>query len=128
MAVVSLEELEKAVNSLKESVKFCEDNKPDQTIHDIARDASIQRFEFCVELSWKLSKKLLGSSSATAKPVMREMLQEGLISDFQLWFEFVEARNKSSHTYDKKIAEEVYSNASKFLGEIDSLLEGLKKL
>ena len=59
---------------------------------------------------------------------MREMLQEGLISDFQLWFEFVEARNKSSHTYDKKIAEEVYSNASKFLGEIDSLLEGLKKL
>ena len=36
------------------------------------------------------------------------MAQSGLITDPNRWFSFIEAKNKSSHTYDEEIAEKVY--------------------
>ena len=128
MASVSLIELKKAADALKESVEFCEANTSDKKLYKIARDASIQRFEFSVELSWKLSKKLRGSTSATAKPVVREMLQNELIDSFEVWFDFLEARNKTSHTYDEEIAKEVYSVVQKFLPELGNLIVKLENL
>ena len=128
MAKVSIEELQKASIALKESIDFCNANLHDEKIFKIARDASIQRFEFCVELSWKLAKKVMGSSSATAKPVVREMLQNGLIDNFENWFDFIEARNKSSHTYDESIAREVYDTAMRFVSELDILIDGLSRV
>lgn len=127
MAQVSILELKKASMALKESIEFCNMNSHDEKIFKIARDASIQRFEFCVELSWKLAKKIMGSTSATAKPVVREMLQNGLIDNFDDWFDFIEARNKSSHTYDEAIAKDVYDTAMRFVIELDALIEGLSK-
>lgn len=93
----------------------------------IERDACIQRFEFCIELGWKTSAKILGSSSTTAKPVIREMAQNGLILDPSAWFDFIEARNKSSHTYDEEVAIEVFEIAQNFLGQGTELLRELKK-
>jgi len=90
-------------------------------IFDIARDACIQRFEFCIELSWKTAAKKHGSSSSAAKPVIREMAQNGMITDVNKWFTFVEAPNQSSHTYDKKIAEEVFSIVEIFCTEAENL-------
>ncbi|MEZ4743659.1 MAG: nucleotidyltransferase substrate binding protein [Bdellovibrionota bacterium] len=46
---VSLEQYEKALDSL---AKALQEDK-----NDIVRDASIQRFEFCIELAWKTAKK-----------------------------------------------------------------------
>jgi len=45
---VSLTELSKVLTSLEEALMV------EKT--DISRDASIQRFEFCVELDWKVSR------------------------------------------------------------------------
>lgn len=128
MAKVSLEELKKAVAALKESVEYCEDNQSNIKVYKIARDASIQRFEFCIELSWKHAKKVMGSSSGTPKPVIREMLQNGMIGSFEMWFDFIEARNKSSHTYDEEIAREVYNSAKSFCLEVDKLVDKMADL
>lgn len=68
----------------------------------------------------------MGSSSTTAKPVIREMAQNGLIPAPEAWFSFIEARNKSSHTYDENVAKEVLGFVKKFLPEGKSLLEALK--
>ena len=46
---VTLVEFKKAVNSLKQAL--------DLEKNDIVRDATIQRFEFSVELAWKSAKK-----------------------------------------------------------------------
>jgi nucleotidyltransferase substrate binding protein (TIGR01987 family) len=67
-------------------------------------------------------------SSTAAKPVIREMAQSNLISDVQLWFWFVEARNKSSHTYNKKIAEEVFATIYQFLPEAKKFRINLDKV
>ncbi len=95
---------------------------------DIVRDASIQRFGFCVELSWKTAKRVMGSNSSAPRELLREMAAQGLISDPESWFEFLEARNLSSHTYHEPLAERVYAVAKKFLPEGKNLLQKLKCL
>lgn len=108
MAVASKQELVKALASLEDAIEACKLSDPNSKQYKLARDGAIQRFEFCVELSWKVAAKFLGTAASSPKLVLREMLQNGLITDIQQWFDFIEARNKSSHTYDEEIAKEVY--------------------
>lgn len=42
---------------------------------DIVRDAVIQRFDFCIELAWKVSKRIMGTATSAPKQVVREMGQ-----------------------------------------------------
>lgn len=120
-------EFQKALVALEEAILFADQNKSSQIAFKIARDASIQRFEFCVELAWKVSAKFMGSSATTAKVVIREMAQASLISQPELWFEFVEARNRSSHTYNEDQAVLVYNVIPNFISEASQLLQKLKK-
>lgn len=64
----------------------------------------IQRFEINVELAWKCLQdyhKLLGYTNLPGpKANLRQALQDELISNNELWLEILEARNKTSHTYD----------------------------
>ena len=50
------------------------------------------------------------------------MLKSAYITDINLWFDFIEARNKSSHTYDENIAVEVFSHIAGFIVEARALL------
>jgi len=54
--VVGTVELENAITSLQNALAAPK--------NDITRDATIQRFEFCVELSWKVAKKVMGTASS----------------------------------------------------------------
>ena len=65
---------------------------------EFIRDSVIQRFEFCIELAWKTSKKTMGSSSTAPKEVIREMAQNLYIADISLWLKAIDERNLSSHT------------------------------
>ena len=117
---VSLEELSKALVSLEEALTV------EKT--DISRDASIQRFEFCVELAWKSARKVMGTSTTAPKQVIREMAQSGLIEDVEFWLKSIDQRNLSSHTYIQKLAEEVYAFAKSFLNPAKQLLTKLQGL
>ena len=78
-AGISIVELEQAIAMLAESLKFADDTKSNETQFKIARDASIQRFEYCIELSWKVAMKKLGSQTKFAKPAVRLMARGDLI-------------------------------------------------
>ena len=93
---------------------------------ELNRDATIQRFEFSVELAWKTAKKVMGSTATAPKVVIREMAAQNLISDTDLWFDFLDARNESSHTYKEEVAERVYAVTQRFLPEGEALLAKLK--
>lgn len=74
-------------------------------------DATIQRFEFCFELAWKLIKAVLeyeGIEVNSPRGCIREGWKQGLISDAEAWLEMMEKRNLSSHTYDENVAWEIY--------------------
>ncbi len=95
---------------------------------DIVRDASIQRFEFCVELAWKTAKKIMGTSATAPKTVVREMAQNFLIDDVVFWLEAIDLRNLSSHTYKEELAEKVYQFARVFYPKAMELLAKLEKI
>ena len=85
--------------------------RKDANADDMYLDATIQRFEFCFELAWKLMKAVLqydGIEVNSPRSCIRESWKQGLISDAQEWLEMMEKRNLSSHTYDENAAREIY--------------------
>jgi len=117
---VSLEVFSKALVSLEVALAV------EKT--DISRDATIQRFEFCVELAWKTAKKMMGTSTSAPKQVIREMAQSGLIDDVEFWLKSIDQRNLSAHTYNEELAEEVYTFAQSFLNPAKQLLKEIQTL
>ena len=116
---VSLQEYKNALSKLK--------NALDQEKNEYIRDSVIQRFEFTVELAWKVSKKVMGTTTTAPKQVVREMAQNNLIDSVELWLEAIDQRNLSAHTYNEELAEKVYSFVIQFLPYAQKLLIELEK-
>lgn len=121
----TVETLVRANQSLKDSLSPAPAN-------DRERDGSIQRFEYTVELSWRMIRKqllALGRSdvSASPKPLIRAAASEGWIQDVDAWMAFIEARNLTSHSYKNDIAETVFKSAKNFPPFVDRLIAALSK-
>ncbi len=71
---------------------------------------------------------LMSSKEVLPKQIIREMAQAGLINDSLIWFEAIENRNLSSHTYNENLAKEVYKFILKFYPEAKKLEVKLSKL
>ena len=85
--------------------------------NSIVIDASIQRFEFSFEMSWKTIKRFLehkGIVAKTPRDCFKEAFKLGWISNDNLWSQMIEDRNRTSHTYNRKIAHEVYLSLPKY--------------
>ena len=124
----SIAELEKAAETLREALEFSRQVAADEMKFKIARDACIQRFEYCVELAWKVSMRKLGSQTKFAKPAVREMARGDLIDNADVWLGFIEARNESSHSYDENVARKVFAEILKFEVAVGDLMARLRKL
>ena len=129
MSSMNLDPLEKAIEQLKSGLNQSHAD-PD---NELLRDGVIQRFEYTMDLSWKMIQRYLKhiaqveeSAIRTKKDLFREAGRLGLISNVEAWFGYYEARNETSHTYDPLIAESVFSQAELFLPDAISLLEALK--
>lgn len=107
----SLQKFEKALVSLENIV-----NQPnDSDRRNI--DATIQRFEFTIELFWKLLKKVLfikGISVQYPKDVLKEAFAGGLINEQKIWIDMLNDRNQTSHTYDEDLADKIYDHIKSY--------------
>ena len=129
MNSLNLDPLEKAIEQLKSGLNQSHENLD----NELLRDGVIQRFEYTMDLSWKMIQRYLKhiaqveeSAIRTKKDLFREAGRLGLISNVEAWFGYYEARNETSHTYDPQIAESVFEQAELFLPDAISLLEALK--
>lgn len=101
---------------------------------EIIRDGTIQRFEYSYELSMKFLKRVLEVIFADTvdtlayRDLLRTAAERGLITDVKQWFLYRDARNKTSHTYDGKVAAEVFRVIPSFLPDAQALLAKLKGL
>lgn len=81
--------------------------------------------------------KFFGSSGAPAGSAEREMLrdaviqrmgfEQGLLKDPEAWFEYLDKRNLTSHTYNPLAAEQVFACAGSFLQDAQFLLARLEE-
>lgn len=121
---------EKALISLKKALLRSQQQLDDEEL----RDACIQRFEYSFELAWKMLKRQLekdvGNSQEvdtySKKSLFRVGAERGLIKNVELWFDYLERRNLTTHTYNPVHAEEVYSVIAAFLSDAEDLLQKLK--
>ncbi len=95
----------------------------------IVRKATIQRFEYTFELAWKLFRKILkveGIESGSPRQAVRGAYDIRLIEDVDPWFEMLEDRNRTSHTYNMQTAEQVFDSAKKLPGQLRPLISRVK--
>jgi len=96
---------------------------------DMLRDACIQRFEYCFELGWKMMKRVLGYQGVevnSPRQVFRQATKEGLIGDPEPWFEFLEKRNLTVHTYNNDTAVEIWEILPVFQKSLHELIANFK--
>ncbi len=99
-----------------------------KTPSDLERDGTIQRFEYCYEILWKLASKVLKESEVNAetpKSVFRELGRLGWINNVEDWLTFQKSRNETSHEYGMELAEKSYKLAHQFYPLAKNLLQVL---
>lgn len=97
---------------------------------DVIRDSAIQRFEFTMDLSWKMLKAFLeekkGVICTSPKECFREAYRQGIIEYDDDWIKLVDIRNETVHTYNEKKAEEVYHQLPNALEHFKVLFKIIK--
>ncbi len=89
-------------------------------------DATIQRFEFTFGLAWKFLKDYFleqGIELNYPKEVIREVFSVNLIDNEDIWIKMLKDRNMTSHTYNEKLADEIYIRIKSYVPELRNLLD-----
>jgi nucleotidyltransferase substrate binding protein (TIGR01987 family) len=128
---ILLTPLEKAIAQLEAGLQTMSTNPTD----DLHRDGVIQRFEYTMDLAWKLLQRFLtqhfqvqDAAIRSKKDIFREAARLRLIADAEQWIGHYEARNETSHDYNQDKADAVFERAKMFLPDVQDLLEVLRRV
>lgn len=136
---LDISSLKKAIKSLDGTLKRSNDDALMSRLDDVTQMAikfgAIQNFEFTFELCWKFIRRWLRENGSpedadfprTRKELFRLAARYGLIKNPLSWFDYGNARNLMSHTYDEKKAHEIYSITNEFLKDAQYLLQQLEE-
>jgi len=130
---IELINLQKAVSSFESALNASFENL-DSIGDDLIKNGRIQKFEYCTELAWKISKMYLelseGILSNSPKGVYKSMFQSSLITEneYLALFKTIEDRNLLSHVYKEEMYQSVYENIQAHLMALKMLLGKLDKI
>lgn len=103
-----------------------------QATNELERAGAIQYFEFSYELAWKTLRQALlylGKGEANSpRAVFRECANAGLIDNPEVWFEFLDNRNQTVHTYDQATADHIWHMLPSFEKELQVIIARLEAL
>jgi nucleotidyltransferase substrate binding protein (TIGR01987 family) len=129
MTQLNLSSLENALKQLEQGFEEARLNPNSEII----RDGVMQRFEYSMDLCWKMIQRYLrviaqidDANIRTKKDLFREAARLKLITDAEAWIGHYEARNETSHAYNKEAAELVFKRAVMFFPDAKLLLGSLR--
>jgi nucleotidyltransferase substrate binding protein (TIGR01987 family) len=99
----------------------------EEELSQLEREGTIQRFEYTMELAWKVMKDYLETQNVvlpqvTPRAVIRAAFEAQLIADGEAWMDALDDRNKMSHTYSFERFEEVLDRVrGRYLTAMDDL-------
>ncbi|WP_317167507.1 nucleotidyltransferase substrate binding protein [Arenibacter sp. 6A1] len=106
--------LDQAVTKIKEDFEIGKDGNinDDEFLDDIIKEGLIQRFEYTHELAWNVMKDYAAYQGnpnvGGSRDAVREAFQLQIIAEGKIWMEMIKSRNKTSHTYNEEIADEIF--------------------
>ncbi len=105
-----LSNFSKALAQLELAVQLSQE-KP---LSNLEKQGLIQAFEFTHELAWNVMKDYFDYQGASelitgSRDATREAFQKGLVRAGDEWMEMIKSRNKTSHTYNLSVAEDIVS-------------------
>ncbi len=128
---INLAYLKQSFISLEKALTRSVENPTDLEV----RDGGIQRFEYTYELIIKIIKRYLEINAPVPsnidhlnfRDLLRLAAESGLITNIDLWFQFREARNNTSHGYDENKAKLVFQLIPTFVKEAQQTITILEK-
>lgn len=101
------ENFNKTLKGLQVAIKEYKDDEDDEVV----KVGMIKFFEMTYELAWNTMKDYYEDQGETgiqgSKDAIKLSFSRGLISDAAKWFDMVDSRKLSVHTYDENTANEV---------------------
>jgi nucleotidyltransferase substrate binding protein (TIGR01987 family) len=88
-------------------------------------DATIQRFEFTFELAWRFLRDYFFERDIELnypKEVLQQAFSVNLINNENIWIKMLKDRNMTSHTYDERLANEIFLRIKLYVPELRILL------
>lgn len=104
-----------------------------ESLSELEKEGTVQRFEFTFELGWKTLKDYLEYNGVVLDQVMpsnviKQAFAAKIIVDGQLWIDMLRCRNLMSHTYDEAVFDQAVRDlATRFLPALDELHRFLKE-
>lgn len=129
--MIKFENLENAYITLNECYKDYCDNPQSQFIQYIS-DACVKRFEYTLETSWKLAKKIFiqkyGKTEAelSMNNIFRFMEGYGYAKNWESWKNYYQQRNNTAHEYDYVKARTLIKLVPEFLVDVEYFISKLK--
>ena len=95
----------KALSQLEKFIDKGED------LNKLEEQGMIKAFEYTYELAWNTIKDFYENQAETGIQGSRDAIslafKRGLIQDGDVWMEMLKDRNRTSHTYNEEVAEEI---------------------
>ena len=134
---LNLNNLRNITQALTDLLRSSEDRERMAQLTDTERNGIragvIQHFEVAYEVSWKLIRRWLNANvtpgiadGLTKRNLYRLAAENKLIADVDVWMQYHEARNKTSHVYDSEQARKVYQATLSFADDATRLLRELE--
>jgi len=118
-----------SIDSLLKAAKTFERFRTNM-VTDRDKAGGIQAFEFTYELAWKTMKRILaqrGVEVASPRDCIRQAAKNGLISNPEVWFKFIELRNVTTHTYNEETVLAIVDHFDEFSQALKELITNLEK-
>ncbi|QQR63082.1 nucleotidyltransferase substrate binding protein [bacterium] len=103
---------------------------PDVHNNTFMRDAAIQRFEFTIELFWKILKKILfyeKIEATTPRDTLSKAYQYKFIDDEVVWLDMLDSGNNTSHAYKEEEAQIIFERIKSYMPVFEATYQKLKK-
>ena len=123
-----LDALEQALTSLKKSMAI-DASRFGAIEADTIQSGQVQKFEICVELFWKTTKKYLydihGIEAISPKMAMKQLYQTQYVhaENYETLIEMVNDRNRLSHVYDEDQFKQIYCRLPEYMKLMDHIAE-----
>lgn len=122
--------LKQSFTNLKKALSRLEEALHEDQENSLIVDGTIQRFEFTIEIYWKMLKRLLlseGIEAKTPRETLKEAFQVGWLQNEYAWLQMLKDRNETSHAYDEKMARKILENIIRYYPEMKKTFQKLEE-